>query len=254
MGRGGKMILVLDIETVRHPLVPVPEADADEDRCPAAPHHRIVAAAGIVLEHCGDRIDGSSAYAYRATRAVTFGGESEPDEKRIVEHLARAFSKSPKLLTWNGDGFDMRVIIAAAMDHGIQIPWLFHRDVTYRYGTDGNEDMMDAMSQFGAARRGRQDPYARRCGLPGKMGVDGGDVEALVKAKKYDELRAYNGQDVGQLAGIFLRREYVAGRLGRAGYQMSAQSLVRLCESTPGLRPIVEHERFDRKKFLLEEV
>jgi DNA polymerase elongation subunit (family B) len=254
VGIGERVILVLDIETERHPLVPVADADDEGDRCPAAPHHRIVAAAGIVLEHCVDRIDGSNAYAYRATRAVTFGGEVEPDERRIVEHLARAFAKSPKLLTWNGDGFDLRVIIAAAMEHGIQIPWLFHRDVTYRYGTDGNEDLMDAMSQFGAARRGRQDPYARRCGLPGKMGVDGGDVDGLVKAKRYDELRAYNGQDVGQLAGIFLRREYVSGRLSRTGYQMSAQSLVSLFEKTPGLQPIVEHERFDRKKFLLEEV
>jgi predicted PolB exonuclease-like 3'-5' exonuclease len=262
MGRGGKMILVLDIETVRHPLVPVPEADDEEDRCPAAPHHRIVAAAGIVLEEILEEVEPPAEDAnvssfrfrwYEATRAVTFGGEVEPDERRIVEHLARAFSKSPKLLTWNGDGFDLRVIIAAAMDHGIQIPWLFHRDVTYRYGTDGNEDMMDAMSQFGAARRGRQDPYARRCGLPGKMGVDGSKVDALAKAGKWDEIRAYNGQDVGQLAGIFLRREYVSGRLSRTGYQMSARGLVELMSRAPKLRPIVEHPRFDRKRFLLEE-
>ncbi len=108
------------------------------------------------------------------------------------------------------------------------------------------------LSQYGGARRAKQDAYARRCGLPGKMGVDGGDVAELVEAGRWEELRAYNLQDCGQLAGIWLRREYVAGRLTLDGYRQSAASLVAMFERTPGLRPIVEHERFNRKRFLLE--
>lgn len=240
------MILSLDIETIRHPDVPPSEKDLAEDRCPAAPHHRIVAAAGVVLEEAREPL------RYDATRAVTFG-EGSAEEPVILEHLARAFRYRPQLLTYNGDGFDLRVIVAAALEHGIQIPWLFSRDVTYRYGTDGHEDLQDTLSQYGAGRRGRQDAWARRCGLPGKMGVDGGDVAALVTSGCYDELRAYNVQDAGQLAGVWLRKEYVAGRLTPEGYRQSAASLVRLFETVAGLRPIVEHPRFDRKRFLLEE-
>ena len=245
------MILSLDIETIRHPDVPAPE-DA-EDRCPAAPHHRIVAAAGVVLEARGRRnpTGDEEDLWFEATRTVTFGRGSH-DEPAIVEHLARAFDHEPQLLTWNGDGFDLRVITAAAMEHGIQVPWLFAREVTYRYGTDGHEDLCDTLSQHGAARRPRQDAYARRCGLPGKMGVDGGDVAALVEAGKLEELRAYNLQDCGQLAGVFIRREFVSGRLTLEGYRHSAGSLVQLFERVEALRPIVEHERFDRKRFLLE--
>lgn len=236
------MNLSLDIETIRHPDVPAP--DGDEDRCPAAPHHRIVAAAGVVLEPR----DGW----HEATRAVTFGNGST-DEREILEHMSRALRNKPRLLTYNGDGFDLRVIVAAALEHGIQIPWLFDKEVTYRYGTTGHEDLCDTLSQYGAGRKGRQDAWARRCGLPGKMGVDGGDVAQLVADGRLEELRAYNVQDSGQLAGIWLRKEYVAGRLSVDGYRQSSASLVALCERTPALRPIVEHERFNRKRFLMEE-
>jgi 3'-5' exonuclease len=237
------VILSLDIETIRHPDVPPSDKDVEEDRCPAAPHHRIVAAAGVVLEER----DGW----YEATRAGAFS--SSADEHEILEQLAKTLAKKPRLLTYNGDGFDLRVIVAAAMEHGIQIPWLFSREVTYRYGTEGSEDLQDTLSQYKAGRPGRQDAWARRCGLPGKMGVDGGDVAALVEAGQWQVLREYNVQDAGQLAGIWLRKEYVAGRLSVEGYRQSAGSLVALFERTPGLRPIVEHERFDRKRFLLEE-
>lgn len=239
------MLLTLDIETIRHPEVPAPEDD--EDRCPAAPHHRIVAAAGVVLEHCNDGGSGC-----RATHAVTFGGDGAPDERGILEHMVRAFAKRPKLVTFNGSGFDLRVIVAAALEHGIQIPWLFSREVSYRYSTDGHEDVMDMLSAYGAGRRARQDAWARRIGLPGKMGVDGSQVEKLVEQGRLEELRAYNLQDAAQLAGIWLRKEYVSGRLTLRGYQASARSLVSLFEATPALRPIVEHERFDRKRFLME--
>jgi 3'-5' exonuclease len=239
------VILALDIETIRHPDVPAPEADEQEDRCPAAPHHRIVAAAGVVLE------EQHKPLWYEADRAVTFG-EGSTEEPVILEHLARAFRNRPQLLTWNGDGFDLRVIIAAAMEHGIPVPWLLSREVTYRYGCDGHEDLCDTLSQYGAARRAKQDAYARRIGLPGKMGVDGGDVAAMVAEGRLEVLREYNLQDCGQLAGVFIRREYVAGRLTLEGYRQSAASLVGLMERTPGLRPIVEHERFNRKRFLLE--
>jgi hypothetical protein len=246
------VILALDIETIRHPDVPPSDKDLAEDRCPAAPHHRIVAAAGVVLRARREGPADNHFWWIEAQAARTFG-EGSADERVILEHLARAFDEEPKLLTYNGGGFDLRVIIAAALEHGIQIPWLFSREVTYRYGSDGHEDLCDTLSQYGAARKGRQDAWARRCGLPGKMGVDGGDVAALVAEGKLEELRAYNLQDSGQLAGIWLRKEYVAGKLTADGYRMSAASLVSLFERTPGLRPIVESERFDRKRFLLED-
>jgi predicted PolB exonuclease-like 3'-5' exonuclease len=187
-------------------------------------------------------------------RAVTFGGEDDPNEKAIVEHIARALSHEPKIIGWNTSGFDMRVIHAACLEHGIQCPYLADRDVNYRYTTDGQDDVMDRFSCYGAAKRSQQDAYARRSGLPGKMGVDGSQVATLAEAGKWDEIRAYNGQDVGQLCGVWLRDEYVGGRMTLDGYRLSAASLLALYTRTPALRPISEHPRFDRKKFLLEEV
>lgn len=241
------MIISLDIETIRHPDVPPSDKDVEEDRCPAAPHHRIVAAAGVVLEPMPAGQD----LWYSADRAVTFGRGST-EERAILEHLAQAFRNQPKIIGWNTSGFDLRVIHAACMEHGIQCPYLASREVNYRYSMDGHDDMMDRLSSYGAARRAQQQAYALRSGLPGKLDVDGSHVADLVKAGKWTELWAYNMQDSGQLGGVWLRDEYVAGRLTLAGYRQSAASLVSLFESTPGLRPIVESERFDRKRFLLE--
>lgn len=244
-------VLVFDLETIPHPDVPAYPQREGDDGAPAAPHHRIVSACALVLR----RTTAHEAYDfYDADQLVQFGRDiDQHGEFGIIVHVARAFARQPQLVTWNGPGFDLRVIETAALEHGIQVPYLYSRDVTYRYSAAGQLDLMDHLSQFGAARRARQDAYARRCGLPGKMGVTGGDVAALYAAGHLDKIERYNAQDVAQLTGVFIRREYVSGALTLDGYRASARSLVSLCESHDTLRPIVEQERFDRKRFLLEE-
>jgi predicted PolB exonuclease-like 3'-5' exonuclease len=242
------MILCFDIETVEHPDNPAkPSVDAG-DKVPAAPHLRIVAATGIALRPMREPVRW-----YSAEQAVVFGGVGA-SEREIVTHFVTAMARKPKLVSYNGGPFDLRVIVAGMMEHGIQCPYLFSRDVTYRYSTDGHEDIQDSLSNFGRGRFGGQDAWVRRIGLPGKMGVDGSQAAALHGEGRIQDLTDYCMCDSGQLAGLFLRKELVAGGLCLDGYRRSVGSLVELFERTPALRAIVEHERFDRKRFLMEEV
>lgn len=263
-------VLCFDTETIEHPEIPAKPCEDGKERVPAAPHLRIVAACGVVLEsryevyqpdpeeHIEDRAPmgnvprrGDRDLWYEATRVCVFGGVGA-GPREILLGLAKAFKVAPVLVGFNSGGFDLRVIVAEALELGIQVPLLFDRQTTYRYGRDSHEDVQDTLSNYGAGRFGSQDAWARRCGLPGKMGVDGDKVKDLHRAGKHQEIADYCMCDCGQLSGVWLRKELIAGGLTLTGYQRSAASLVALAEATPALRAIVEHERFDRQRFLLE--
>lgn len=251
-------ILCFDTEAIEHPEIPAKPSEDGKDRVPAAPHLRIVAACGVVLESRGNRRGDEDVWEdlwYEATRAVIFGGVGA-GPRAIIEHLAKAFASrpTPTIVGYNSGGFDLRVIVAEALELGIPVPLLFDRKVSYRYGREGHEDVMDTLSNYGAGKQGSQEAWARRCGLPGKMGVDGSQVKDLHKAGKLQEITDYCLCDCGQLSGVWIRKEYIAGGLSLDGCQRSARSLVALFEREPSLRAIVEHERFDRKRFLLEGV
>lgn len=254
-------ILCFDTETIEHPEIPTKPCEDGKERVPAAPHLRIVAACGVVLESRwaepdDDRGEQERYRWWEATRVVIFGGVGG-SPRAIIEHVAKSIARTPKweppvLVGYNSGGFDLRVIVAEALELGIPVPLLFDRSTTYRFGRESHEDVQDTLSNYGAGRYGSQDAWARRCGLPGKMGVDGGQVKVLHAAGRIQEITDYCMCDAGQLSGIWMRKEYIAGGMTLVGYQRSAQSLVALAEATPGLRAIVEHERFDRKKFLME--
>jgi hypothetical protein len=260
-------ILYLDIEAVRDPSNP--GKDREDGWLQAAPHWVIVAACAVVLTERNGHLQTPEGHThdpppfvdipkrredrgiwYEATQALEFGRGST-DERTILEHIADAFDRKPSLRTWAGDAFDLPVIRAAMMAHGVRCSWLFHYEVTNRY-KDGHRDLMDELCNRGGAPRWSLGGTAIRMGLPGKIDGDGCKVQSLWDAGKCDEIRAYCMQDTWQLAAIDLRLELSSGKLTLDGYKRSAQSLGELAEKTPGLVPLLRHERFDRKRFLLE--
>jgi hypothetical protein len=262
-------ILNLDIETVRDPLNPGREPEGD--RLPAAPHHLVVAACAVVLTMRSEHsvLDGGEDQAppcnerkarradfdvwHEATQALVFGHGSV-DERTILEHVAEAMDRKPhpRIKTWAGDGFDLPVIRAGMMAHGIQCPWLFHNDVTNRY-RDGHRDLMDELCSRNAGPRWSLHGTARRLGLPGKLDVDGSNVAEMHAAGRHEEIRAYCLCDCWQLTAVGLRLELSSGGLSVDGYRRSAASLCALAAATEALRPILASDRFDRKRFLMEE-
>jgi hypothetical protein len=239
--------MYVDIETIRDPKNP--GKDLEEGRVQAAPHNLIVAACATVLT---ERVcnDGDGYRWFEATQALVFGRGSVV-ERDILVHMQDALQRRPLLRGWSTEGFDLPVIRAACMAHGVCISWLFDDAVTSRYKS-GHVDLMDELCSRGGAPRWSLDGCARRNGLPGKMDVCGSGVAEMFAAGKHKELQGYCLTDTWQPAAIDMRLELAKGGLTLAGYQKSAMSLVELAEVTPALRQIVEHERFDRAKFLLE--
>jgi predicted PolB exonuclease-like 3'-5' exonuclease len=218
--------LVLDIETVLDPELPIAES-SEAERLPAPPHHKIVALGALWFDR------------HYEARRVGIVGDAK-DEAGILTDFAKVLDdKRPCLVTYNGRGFDMPVIATRCLRYGIPLRHYYHsRDVRYRFTAQGHLDLMDYVADFGAAKPSRLDIIAKLCGMPGKVGVDGKDVGPLVHAGRLQEVRDYCLCDVVQTAGVFLRVQLVRGEIDRERYLDAMHSLVALIKRDPRLLPV----------------
>lgn len=138
-------------------------------------------------------------------------GQDEAGQLRAFsEFMAR---EAPTLVTWNGRGFDLPVIILRSLKHAVPMGWYYQRrDVRYRFSDEGHLDLGDALADRGAAKMTSLDNAARLIGLPGKMGVDGSQVEGLHLAGRIEEIRHYCLTDVVQTTFVLLRYLLLTGR------------------------------------------
>ncbi len=146
-------------------------------------------------------------------------------EKEILAKFFRAFhdiAKLPKLISWNGSGFDIPVLIYRAMQYDLAAPWLFEegeRIKNMRFDNYVNRfhtrhlDLMDRFSQYGASRREAMDVVASLYGLPGKTDVDGSMVGELVSNNDWQTLSIYCESDVMNTWLIYLRWLRLTGQL-----------------------------------------
>ncbi|MFH2009425.1 MAG: 3'-5' exonuclease [bacterium] len=144
-------------------------------------------------------------------------GEGQDERGQLDAFSEFVAREGPTLVTWNGRGFDLPVIVLRCLRHGVGLGWYYgRRDVRYRYSDDGHLDLGDALCDRGATRQTSLDNAARLIGLPGKMGVDGSQVEGLFRAGRIDEIRQYCLTDVIQTAMLLLRYLLLSGREERA--------------------------------------
>ena len=215
-------ILILDIETVPDPEVYVPpEVPAGTER----PFPPLYACRPIVIGVIW--LDD----AYGCKRIGILG--EDKSEADMMEDFADFMTRyRPLLVTWNGRQFDLPVLALRALRHGVASAWYYrgngHR---YRFSEDGHLDVADVISDFGAARMTSLDGAAKLIGLPGKVGVDGSQVEGMFRDGQLAALRAYCLSDVAQTTFVFLRYRLVSGEIDLATYQRAAAELLVALET-----------------------
>jgi predicted PolB exonuclease-like 3'-5' exonuclease len=221
-----KSFLVLDIETILDPELPI-AGPAESERLPAAPHHEVVALGVLWLDR-----------GYEPKR-IGLAGETK-DESGILRDFARTFEEQrPRLVTFNGRGFDLPVIAMRCLRHGIPLRQYYRdRTVRSRYTPKGHLDLMDYLADFGASKPSRLDIISKVCGMPGKLAVNGKDVAGLVAAGRSEEVRNYCLCDVAQTAGVFLRVQLLRGKLRRDAYLGAMRGLIALIKADARLRPV----------------
>jgi predicted PolB exonuclease-like 3'-5' exonuclease len=233
-----RSFLVLDIETVVDPALPRAETGQDSG-LPPPPFHRVVVIGVLWLDA-----------HYRIQRlGVVADGR---DEREMLSEFCRFVGeRKPDLVTYNGRGFDLPVLAARCLRHGVPFAHYYaSRDVRYRYSPLGHLDLMDFLTDFGACKPSKLDVVARSVGMPGKVGVEGKDVGPMIHDGRLAEVQAYCLCDVVQTAGVLLRLQLVRGELERAGYLEAMSELIAWCESDERLKAVAE--KLDRPRLLLE--
>ena len=230
--------LVLDIETVLDPELPIAES-SEAERLPAPPHLLVVVIGALWLD------------ASHLPRKISVLG-AEQEEPGILEEFARVLNdRGPTLVTWNGRGFDLPVIAMRCLRYGISLPRYYgDRDVRYRFSPEGHLDVMDFVADFGAAKPSKLDVVAKLCGMPGKVGVDGKDVGPMMHAGKLASVQAYCLCDVAQTAGVFLRVQLLRGVLSRDAYLAAMRGLIEIIDHDERLADVARG--LNRTRLLLE--
>lgn len=221
--------LVLDIETVpdterwARPQLAEGSPPPSSTAFPPTWAHRIVVIGCLWLDH-----------GYRLKRLGIVGdpdgGGGSPDEREraLLEDFSRFVGRArPVLVTYNGRAFDLPVIALRSLCHGVSLGWYYReKNVRYRYSEEGHLDLCDWLADHGATRSGSLDALARLIGLPGKVGVDGSQVEGLYLAGQLAAIQRYCLADVAQTALLFLRFRLLQGMLGTVEYQAATRGLL----------------------------
>jgi hypothetical protein len=187
-----------------------------------------------------------------ACKRIGIIGEDKSEADMIVDFADFVGRYRPLLVTWNGRSFDLPALALRALRHGVDFGWYYrgsgHR---YRYSEEGHLDLGDVLADFGAARMTSLDGAARLCGLPGKVGVDGSQVEGLYRGGQIDLLRRYCLSDVAQTTFLLLRYRLVSGDINRDSYRKAATDLLAALEADGRFAPIIDG--IDRARLLLSD-
>lgn len=177
---------------------------------------------------------------YRLRRLGVIGDDGA-DEQQILVELSRFVGRAkPVIVTYNGRSFDLPVIALRSLCHGVPLAWYYReRGVRYRYSEEGHIDLCDWLADHGATRSGSLDAVARLFGLPGKVGVDGSQVEGLYRAGQLPKIQAYCLADVVQTAFVLLRFRLLQGVLTPAVYRETAAALLDALASEPRVAEVV---------------
>lgn len=177
-------------------------------------------------------------------------GTSTDGESALVQRFFDGIEKySPQLVSWNGSGFDLPVLIYRALIHGIQAPrfWdMGEEDKEFKWNNYINRyhvrhlDLMDTLSLYQGRACAPLDDVTKLCGLPGKLGVGGAKVWAAYQAGKIDEIRNYCESDVINTYLLFLRFQLFRGHLSRALYQQECALVRTVLTQSPELH----HQEF----------
>ncbi|SPX81653.1 3'-5' exonuclease [Moraxella ovis] len=168
-------------------------------------------------------------------------------EADILRKFFRAFAKKPVLVSWNGSGFDVPVLLYRALHHKISAPALFNSankpDYLYRYG-EMHVDLMDKMSLYNGYSKQKLDTIAALCGFAGKGEIDGSQVVPMVQSGDWQKLTTYCESDVLNTWLIYLRWLILTGKADLDGCEMMIAQTHEFVSKIKNPDDTLRHERF----------
>jgi predicted PolB exonuclease-like 3'-5' exonuclease len=169
-------------------------------------------------------------------------GDLESTEADLIQRFFDGIERyTPELVSWNGNGFDLPVLHYRALRAGVQAPryWeIGDEDREFRYNNYLNRyhwrhmDLMDVLSGFQGRARASLEDMAALLELPGKMGFSGDKVWDAYNEGKLAAIRNYCETDVLNTYLVYLRFEFMRGRLDAATLKQETQRVREVLQAS----------------------
>lgn len=178
--------------------------------------HKVVCISAVMADKFGNFM-----------RVSTLQGKNE--KEKIAEFLKFINSHNPRLVSFNGRGFDLPMIMVRAMKYNLDANSYFETNdqitnkskwENYRSRYDGrfHLDLLDHISDFRAVSGLKLDFLCSALGLPGKYDVSGDQVLDLYYANKQEKIDEYCESDTLNTYWLFLKYELLRGNLQISDY------------------------------------
>jgi predicted PolB exonuclease-like 3'-5' exonuclease len=174
-------------------------------------YHKSVAISAVICDEYG-----------QFEKVNTIEGDTE--EELLRKFLSFIDKKSPKLVSFNGRGFDLPMLMLRAMKYNISCHGFFDNsspsqnktkwdNYRYRFNERFHIDLMDSISEFGAVRGLNLDTICAMVGLPGKYDVHGDQVVDLYYNNEITQIKEYCESDVLNTYWLYIKYEVLKGNI-----------------------------------------
>jgi hypothetical protein len=169
-------------------------------------------------------------------------GDPNADERELLTRFFDGIDRYlPELVSWNGGGFDLPVMHYRSLRAGVQAPRYWEtgdEDTSFRYNNYLSRfhwrhlDLMDVLAGFQPRARASLDETAILLGFPGKLGFSGQQVWDAYLAGQLLQIRRYCETDVLNTYLIYLRFQFLRGRLDRDGLEAETERVRALLRTS----------------------
>ncbi len=226
-------LFVFDIETI-------PDIDgcrrlfdlhglSDDDVAKAVFHLRRQKSGSEFLRHHLHRIVAISAVLRSGDQFRVWSlGTAESSEEDLLQRFFSGIERyTPRLVSWNGSGFDLPVIHYRSLLYPVNGAHYWEtgqNDSSFRYNNyhsrfhERHTDLMDVLAAFQARAHASLEEIANLCGFPGKMGMSGAGVWDAYQAGEIESIRNYCETDVLNTFLVYLNFERSRGNLDQTQY------------------------------------
>lgn len=173
-------------------------------------------------------------------------------EKEILATFLRAFKKNPTLISWNGAGFDLPVLLYRMTHHKLNAQPLANAGVgKYDYLNRYSEKHIDLMDKFSFGTWGNKqklDTIASLCGFAGKGEVDGSQVVPMVQNEAWTQLTTYCESDVLNTWLIYLRWQILTSKVAPMAFEEQIHQTLDFISTLKNPDDTPRHPRFLEQK------
>ena len=175
------------------------------------PYHKVVAISAVIADDFG-----------KFSKVSSIEGKTE---KEMIENFLNFIDKfNPKLVSFNGRGFDIPMLFIRALKYNLSCPAFFEQNnqmlnktkwenYRSRYSENFHIDLMDSLSQYGAVRGLKLDLVCKMADIPGKFDISGDMVMELFYNNEIEKIKEYCESDVINTYFLFLKYEVLKGEL-----------------------------------------